>query len=166
MPLPSLEQENDLPMSLSQDLASHTSSPMEVTDDILVPFEPPAPFNNSSEFEVGEDLESRRDLDLNIKSNIKHHEIDESEETILQETWADVIEPTKLKFNDTILSVKYESFSYGFNDNESFDEGFCVDESFSFDPIITDLLFESYKSELVESDNLVIENSNLDSFAF
>ena len=34
-------------------------------------------------------------------------------------------------------------------------------ESFSFDPIQTDLLFESIKSELVESDNLGIKNFDL-----
>jgi len=75
----------------------------------------------------------------------------------------EIIEPNKLEFNDTILSVEYELFSCGFDINNSFDKVFCVEyESFSFEPIITDLLFESHKSEFVESGNIIIENFDLD----
>jgi len=70
-------------MFLSQDLAPHTSSPKDLTDDILVSSNPPTPFNHSREFEVGEDLETPSELDMSIKSDVENHEIDESEETIL-----------------------------------------------------------------------------------
>jgi len=41
IPLPSLHQESDYPMSLSQDLVPHTSSSTDVTEDILVSADPP-----------------------------------------------------------------------------------------------------------------------------
>jgi len=66
------------------------------------------------------------------------------------------VESTNLEFDDHILFVEYEYFSWGFDINESFDEGFCVEyESFSFDPIIMDILFESSKSKFVESETFV-----------
>jgi len=86
MPLPSLEQESDLPVSLSPNLALHTSSPKDVTEDVLVSANPPTPFNHSHEFEVVEDLKNPSELDMSIKSNIERHKIDEFEEAILQET--------------------------------------------------------------------------------
>ena len=43
-PLTSLEQESSFPTSLSPDIAPHTSSPKDVTKDILVYANPPAPF--------------------------------------------------------------------------------------------------------------------------
>jgi len=47
-----------------------------------------------------------------------------------------------LDFDDDILDAEYESFSYGFNVTEGLDVGFHVEyESFSFDPVIPDLLF-------------------------
>jgi len=53
------------------------------------------------------------------------------------------IEPTKLEFNDDILSIEYESFACGFHDNGSFDEGFCLEyEYLLFEPITIDLLCE------------------------
>lgn len=66
MPLPSLEPDSDLPMSVSQDLSPHTSSPKGITEDVLVSADPLAPFNHSSEFEVGEDLENPSELDIVI----------------------------------------------------------------------------------------------------
>ena len=58
--------------------------------------------------------------------------------------------------------MEYESFSHGFDVNDSFDEGFCVEcESFSFHPITTDLLFEYRKSELVEYDNIATKSFDL-----
>ena len=77
MSLPSPEQKSNLFMSLSQDLTPHNSSPEDVTDDILVSIDPSSPFNHSHEFEVGEDLETPSKLDMSIKSDIEHHEIDE-----------------------------------------------------------------------------------------
>jgi len=67
MPLPSLEQESELPMSLSQDLAPYTSSPKDVTEDILVYADPPILFNDSCEFEVGEQFDTASELDMNIR---------------------------------------------------------------------------------------------------
>ena len=50
MPLPSLEPESDTPTSLSQDLAPHTSSPKDVTRDVLVPSNPPTTLNDFVSF--------------------------------------------------------------------------------------------------------------------
>ena len=58
--------------------------------------------------------------------------------------------------------MEYEYLSCGLEVKESFDEGFCVEyESFSFDPIISDLLFEYYKSEFVECENIATKNFDL-----
>ena len=68
-----------------------------------------------------------------------------------------------MKCNDDSLSIEYESFACRFDDNEDFDEDFCTEyESFSFDPLQADLLFEYCKSEIVEFDNVIIENFDLD----
>jgi len=66
---------------------------------------------------VGEQFSTVGELGMSAKSNIERHEIDESEEAILRETSAELIEPTKLEFNDDTLFVKYESFSCGFDVN-------------------------------------------------
>ena len=59
--------------------------------------------------------------------------------------------------------MESESFSYPFDINKGLNVDICVEyESFSFDPIITDLLFGSHKSEFVESETIVIENFDLD----
>ena len=59
--------------------------------------------------------------------------------------------------------IEYESFSYGFDINEGRDEGFCIEyESFSFDPMMTDLLLESRKFEFIESEILVPMIADLD----
>jgi len=51
----------------------------------------------------------------------------------LQESCEEVIEPTILDFDDDILFVEFESFSCGFDIDEGFDEGFCVEyESYFF----------------------------------
>jgi len=93
----------------------------------------------------------------------EHHERDETEKAILQEICVEVIEPTKLEFNDDNLSIEYESFSCEFDGNESFDEGFYAEyESFSFYPILAGLLFESHKSKFVESEAIVTEHFALD----
>jgi len=149
VPFPSLEQENVLPMSLSPNLTPDTCSPKDVIEDLLVSAKPPTRLNDSFEFEVGEDLENLSELDMNVTSKVEHH--DEAEAICFQESCEEQVEPTNLGFDGDILSVEYESFSCGFDANESLDEGFCVAyESFSFDPIIADLLFESRGHNFVE----------------
>jgi len=54
MYLPNLEQERDLSMSLSTDLAPCTSSPKDVTEDILVYIDLSTTLNDFCEFDVGE----------------------------------------------------------------------------------------------------------------
>jgi len=68
-----------------------------------------------------------------------------------------------LEYNDDILYVEYESFSYEFDVNKSLDVGLYVEYEFvSFDPKITDLLFESRMFEFIESENIVTKNFDLD----
>ena len=133
--MPSLEQEISLPTSLSHDIAPHTSSPKDVTEDLLVYAYSPAPFNHSCELEVAEYLRNSSELDLSIITYNEHHDKDKSEAMSLHESYEEVIEPTILDFDDDILLVEYESFSCGFDINESFDEGLCAEyESFSLTP--------------------------------
>ena len=74
------------------------------------------------------------ELDMSIPSANEHHD---KLADISQESCEEEVEPTTLEFKGDILSVEYESFSYGFNFDENVDEGFCVDyESFSFNPLI------------------------------
>ena len=109
-------------MCLSHDLPPYTSSQKDVTDDVLVSADPPTPFNHSCEFEVGEDLGSPSELDLSITAYKEHYDKDKSKTMSLQETCMEVIEPTKLEFNDEFADNK--SFSCEFADNKSFDEHF------------------------------------------
>jgi len=68
-----------------------------------------------------------------------------------------------LDFDDDILSIEYGSFSCGFDVNVSLDVDLCDEyESFSFDPVQANHLFEYCKSEIVESNNVVITNFDLD----
>ena len=97
------------------------------------------------------------DLDMSITSEIEHH--DESEAIYFQQSCEEVVEPINLEYDENILCVEYESFACGFDINESFDKGFCIEcESFSFDPIITPLSFESHKSKFVKSENIATKN--------
>ena len=67
------------------------------------------------------------------------------------------------KSHDDILSVEYEYFSFGFDIIESFDKGFYVEyESFSFDRIITNVPFESRKSDFVKTENFISMTIDLD----
>jgi len=66
MPLPSLEQESDLPMSLSYDLTPHTSSPKDVPEDVLISSDPPTTLNDFCEFQEGEDFENLSELDVSV----------------------------------------------------------------------------------------------------
>ena len=59
--------------------------------------------------------------------------------------------------------MEYESFSGEFETHGSSDDGLCADyESFSFDPIQNDFLFEYYESEFVESEIIATKNFALD----
>jgi len=100
---------------------------------------------------------------MRISLKVEHHNLDESNGLYFQESREEQMEPTNVEFNDDILSMEYEAFLCEFDVNVGLDVDLCVEyESFSFDPIITGLLFESHKSEFVESRNIVTENFNLD----
>jgi len=66
MSLPSLDQESDLPISLSPDFASRTSSPKGITNDVLVSANPLTTLNDFCEFEVGEQSDTVSELDISI----------------------------------------------------------------------------------------------------
>lgn len=147
--LPSLEKENNLPVSLSSDLAPHTSSHTDVINNVLVSTSPPTIFDDSSESE-GQEPEKPDELDMSIPSVVEHH--NKLDDIVVQESCEEEVEPTILEFNDDILSVEYESFSCGFNFDDNFDEDFCVEyELFSFNPPI------SHKSFSVEYDSFTFD---------
>jgi len=88
-------------------------------------------------------------------TEVEHRDLDESK-AILLETCVGKIEPTILDFDDSILSIEYESFSHRFDANVGLDVDLCDEyESFSFDLIHPDFLFESHKSKFVESEAIV-----------
>ena len=96
---------------------------------------------------------------MSITTEVEHCDLDESEAICFQESCEEEVEPTNLKYDNDTFSVEYESFSCEFDINECFDEGFyAAYESFSFDPIIPDILFELYKSKFVEPEVIVTEN--------
>ena len=93
---------------------------------------------------------------MNITPAVEHGDFDESKEAILQEPCEEKVEPTTFEFNDDILYAEFESFSYGFDVIVGLDVGLYAEyETFSFDPILTDFLFESHKPKFVESDAVV-----------
>ena len=104
-------------MSPPQDLASHTSSPKDVTDDIFISSNPPTTLNDFYEFQEGEDLKSATELDMRITPDIEHRDFDESKEAILQDSCEQKVEPTNLPFDDDIRPIEYESFLCGFDVN-------------------------------------------------
>ena len=72
---------------------------------------------------------------MSVTTDFKHHELDESDDTLSQKSCVEEATPTKLEFNDDILSTEYESFSCGFDVNVSLDVDLCAEyASFSFDP--------------------------------
>ena len=74
-----------------------------------------------------------------------------------------MVELTNLEFDDDHLYVKYEYFSYRFDVNEGLDVDICIEyEFFSFDPIITNHLFEPSKSEFLESKTFMPMTADLD----
>ena len=148
MPLPSVLQDGDFLTSLSQDLAPHTSSPTDITKDVLASADPPTTLNYSFEFEEGDECGNPSELDC-----CSHESCEED------------VEPTAFEFNDDILYAEYESFLYGLDldVNVGLDVDLCAAyESFSFNPIQPDFLFESCKSKFVESNNIANKNFALD----
>jgi len=163
MPLPSLDQESDFPLSLSPALAPEFSSPTDIIEDVLVSADPPTTLNDSFVFEEGDDWGNPSELYLSITADFEHHELDESDDTLSPESCAEEATLTKLEFNDDILSIEYESFSCGFDVNVGLDVNLCAEyESFSFDPIHPNFLCESHKSKFVESEAIVPEHFDLD----
>lgn len=61
-------------------LASLTSSPKNVTEDVLAYADPPGPFAHSREFEVGDNLEIPGGLDMSIAVEVKPYGLDDSED--------------------------------------------------------------------------------------
>ena len=74
-----------------------------------------------------------------------------------------IISNLPFKLDDNILYVEYESFFCEFNIHGGSDDGFYANyESFSFDSIQTDFLFEYYKSKFVEFEMIATKNLALD----
>jgi len=143
MYLPNLDEECDLPMSLSPDLVPRTSWPKGVADDVLVSANSPITLNDFCEFDVSEQSETISELDISITPEVEPRDLDKSQEAISKELCDEVTEPNILDFNDDILYAEYESFSCGFDVAEGLDVGFNIEyESFSFDPIIPNLVFK------------------------
>jgi len=141
MPLPSLDLESDFPLFLSHALAPEFSTPTDIIEDVLVSTNPPTTLKDSFEFEEGDECGNPSELDLSVTTNFEHHELDDLDVTLSQESCEEEVTPTKLEFNDDILSIEYEYFSYGFNVNVALDVNLCAEyESFSFDPIPTNFL--------------------------
>jgi len=111
--LPSLEQESDPHLSLSPGLAPKFISHKDIADDVFINADLPAHFNNSCEFEVGEQFDNAGELDMSITRDVEHHDIDESEAIYLQESHEEKVKPVDLALDDAILSVEYEHFSCG-----------------------------------------------------
>ena len=114
IPLPSIDQESNFPLSLSPALAPEFSSPTDVNEDALVSANPPTTLNDSFELEEGDECGNPSELDLSVTIDFVHQEIEESEEPILQSQCEETLELTRLEFSDDILSVEYESSSYAF----------------------------------------------------
>ena len=141
MCLPSLEQESDLPKSLSSDLAPCTSSLENVTN---------------------EQSDSDSELEISTIPALEFHDLGDSKD-VSQELHDEIPELTMFDFDDNILPVEYESFSGEFGIHGSSDDGFHADyESFSFNSIQSDFLFESSKSESVESEMITTDDFTLD----
>jgi len=80
MTLPNLEQENDLCMSLSTDLASLISSLKDVTEDVLVYVNLPTTLNDFCELDVGEQSNTVSELDISITPEVEPHDLDDSKD--------------------------------------------------------------------------------------
>ena len=135
MHLPSLEQESDLSKSLSTYLAPCTSSPKNVTKDILVDL--PTTFNDFRELEVGKQSDLDSELETSIAPGIELHDFDDSKD-ISQELHDEITEPTIFDFHDDLLCAEYESFSYVLDVTKGFDLGSHVEYEHS--PLILSFL--------------------------
>jgi len=94
---------------------------------------------------------------MSITSKVEYHGIDESKDICLQESYEEQDKPITLEYDDNILFVKYESFSHGLDDNEGLGVGFCVQyESFSFGPLISDLILKKSQFEFLTAKNLCL----------
>ena len=112
MCLPSLEQESDIPQSLSIDLAPCPNSPKGVTDDVLVSVDLPTTLNDFHELEVGKQSDFDSELDICIIPAVEFHDLDESKD-VSQELHEEVIVTAPAMFDfDDILFAGYKSFSY------------------------------------------------------
>ena len=72
----SREQESNHYVSLSPNLEPEFSSPRDITKEVLISAELPAPSNNCFEFEEGKEFENTSELDLKITTEDEHHDID------------------------------------------------------------------------------------------
>jgi len=135
-------------LSLSPALAPHTSSPTDVIEDVLVFADPPTTLNDSFEFEEGDECGNPSELDLSVTIDFEHHEIEESEEPILQRQCEETLEPTRLEFSDDILFIEYEYFSCGFDVNVGLDIDLCAEYEYFF------LLNQSKLTSFLETANL------------
>jgi len=80
MPLHNLEQHSDLPTPLSLDLASLTSSPKDVTEDVLAYANPAAPFTHYREFDMGDEFQIPSGLDMGTATQVNPYDLDDSED--------------------------------------------------------------------------------------
>jgi len=78
MCLPNLEQESHLPTFISFDLASLTSTPKNVIEDILVYVNLPTTLNDFCEFDVSEQSDAVSELDISITPEVEPHDLDDS----------------------------------------------------------------------------------------
>jgi len=62
---------------LSPNLKPKFRSPRDVIEDVLISADLLGPFNDSFEFEEGEEFENGSELDLKTTTEDKHHDIDE-----------------------------------------------------------------------------------------
>jgi len=91
---------------------------------------------------MGKQSDLVSELEISITHEIELHNLDDSK-IILQELHDEVTELTMLDFDDDILYAECESFSYGFDVTEGLDLGSHIEyETFSFEPVIPDLLFK------------------------
>jgi len=100
---------------------------------------------------------------LSVTTDFEHHELDELDDTLSLELYEEEATPTKLEFNNDILSIEYGSFSCEFDVNVCWDVNLCAEyESFYFNPIHPSFLCESHKAKFVESEAIVPECFDLD----
>ena len=80
MLLPSLGQANDVPKSLSTDLACCTNSPKGVTGDVLVSVDLPTTLNDFRELEVGKQSDLDSELEISTALVVELYDLDDSKD--------------------------------------------------------------------------------------